>query len=171
MLTVPEACSFYTGIHRPGGDYVSDITDDFEMIEPYLPESVQSILDIGCGMAGIDVFLKNRYRNARLMLLDDDGSTPAYGWNENCQPYSSRRATEMLLKANGIEVDEWIATGVKDELKADLVISLLSWGFHYPLSTYRVQGFCIVDLRKGREPQRGEVIREGKKSWRCAFTC
>lgn len=171
MLTVPAECVKFTQMHRPGGDYVGDVMADFAMIEPFLPDRVDSIIDIGCGMAGIDVFLKALYPWATLRLLDGEGNAPVYGWGEQCHPYSSRAAAEALLYSNGVEHDGWIDIGERGPLKADLVISLLSWGFHYPLSAYAVEGFCIADLRRGREPARGRVIREHAKSDRCAFQC
>lgn len=166
---VPERCLAYTRLHRPGGDYVADVGGDFAMIEPWLPAVVDSILDIGCGMAGIDVLLKRRYPWARLILMDGEGTRARYGWNERCEPYSSRLAAEALLAANGVASYEWIEAGTKRELRADLVVSLLSWGFHYPLKTYRVRGFCIADLARAHEPPRGRVIEQHKHSARCAF--
>jgi hypothetical protein len=142
------------------------------MIEPFLPSNVESILDIGCGMAGIDVFLKRKFPSARLELLDGDGKhQAAYGFSPDAKPYSSRAATSALLEANGVSCDRWHEAGTKEELKADLVISLLSWGFHYPLSTYKVRGFCIADLRKSHEKPRGTVIFQAPKFERCAFAC
>ena len=45
------------------------------------------------------------------------------------------------------------------EIKVDLILSLMSWGFHYPVSTYlqsvyntfRDGGIVILDIRKGTE--------------------
>jgi hypothetical protein len=139
------------------------------MIEPYLPDRVESILDIGCGMAGIDVLLKRKFPHARLELLDGDGGIGSYGFTSTIG--NSRKATDALLKANGFECDKWHEVGTKEELQSDLVISLLSWGFHYPLSTYQVKGFCIADLRIEKEKPRGVVISAAQKYRRCAFVC
>lgn len=158
-------------LYRPNGDYASEVEADFAQIEPFLPSQASSILDIGCGLAGIDVFLKRKYPGARLTLLDSDGDVAVYGWGEVNNPYGSRALAEELLMVNGVQVDEWLPAGTKGKLKADLVVSLVAWGFHFPLSTYDVEGFCIADFRKGREPLRGTVIVENGKLARCAFTC
>lgn len=139
------------------------------MILPFLPVEVESILDIGCGMAGIDVFLKRRYPKASLLLLDGDGDDPRDGWNEQLDAFSSRSVAAELLAANGVSVDRWLDVNTTEPLVADLVISLASWGYHYPLSTYKVSGFCIADLRKSQEPQRGVVIMDYTKRARCAW--
>jgi hypothetical protein len=171
MLVVPEKCVRWLQAQRPQGDYQKEIELDFLMIEPYLPEKVDSIIDIGCGMAGIDVFLKRKFPNARLELLDGDGEQTNYGFSKVCKPYNSRECTTEFLAANGVKCDRWHEAYTKEHLKADLVISLLSWGFHYPLGMYKVSGFCIADLRKSHEEVRGKVISEATKYHRCAFTC
>lgn len=186
-LIVPDACVRYIRWQRlPGVEdvklrYAEWVAEDFASIEPYLPKRVNSILDIGCGMAGIDVFLKRRYPKASLSLLDGNGSnvirkgTPNESgmgkWHQKLKPYSSRKHAEMLLSANGIAVDRWHNIGTKKTLEADLIVSLYSLGFHYPLSTYRLKGLCIADLRREREPVRGEVIASGPKHDRCLFRC
>lgn len=171
LLIVPAQCEGWLRVQRPQGDYQKEIEQDFRIIENHLPERVESIIDIGCGMAGIDVFLKRKYPAARLDLLDGDGKFQSYGFSPTSKPYSSRACAEELLAANGVKCDGWIDVGTNDQLKADLVISLLSWGFHYPLSAYNVSGFCIADLRKGHEGRRGVVIYEAAKYDRCAFLC
>lgn len=171
MLVLPEECVGWTHVQRPGADYLKSVEEDFKQIEPYLPENVESILDIGCGMAGIDVYLKRKFPNARLELLDGDGKHQAYGFRSDTKPYSSRVAAEKLLEANGVKLDRWHEPFTKDHLKAGLVISLISWGFHYPLNAYKVSGFCIADLRRPQEPARGTIITKTAKYDRCAFTC
>ena len=168
-MIVPKVSRRFTHLHRPHLDYSESVRIDFEFIEPYLPEKVGSILDIGCGMAGIDVLLKKKFPEAKLSLLDGDGLSPQYSWSLEGRPYSNLKATETLLKENGVKVDQWLKVGTKDLLQADLIISLLSWGFHYPLSSYKVKGFCIADLRKDFEEKRGLVIMESNKLNRCAW--
>jgi hypothetical protein len=169
-LVIPESCLPYLAWHRTGvHDYRQSVLDDFEAIEPFLPERVESIIDIGCGMAAIDVLLKRKYPDAKLWLLDGDGDTPVYEWNDVCAPYSSRDAADGMLFTNGICHDGWLDVGTKDLLYADLFVSLQSWGFHYPLSTYDATGFCIADLRLKNEKARGKVISQNERFARCAW--
>jgi len=168
--------------------YLKWVAEDFAGMEPVLPAHVDTILEIGCGMAAIEVHLKRKYPNAKLWLLDGTGANIVKfddtdsdvgkgGWNENLQPYNSREHTEMLLEANGVKVDRWIDIGTKEHLKADLILSMASWGYHYPFSTYSVEGFVICDLRRGREDARiqrvmangGKNIFKGPKYERCAW--
>jgi hypothetical protein len=174
LIIVPESAVSYLYLHRNRGrdDWGASFENDYAEIEAFLPATVGRIIDIGCGMAGIDVCLKRRYPMAELWLLDGGWQTGARrdGWNETMTPFSSRDAAEELLAANNVEADRWIDAGTSEHLKADLIVSLASWGFHYPLSTYNITGYCIADLRKGKEKQRGKVIADHPKRLLCAFT-
>ena len=156
-------------------DYVLSVAQDFEQIAPFLPEKVNTILDIGCGLAGIDILLKQKYPDARLMLLDSDGKAENFrgGFDNEMLPFMQRTETERFLESNGVNVNQWLDVGTKETLAADLIISLYSWGWHYPLETYKVKGLAIADLRgtsKGKLI--APVIVNGKhKGNRCAFEC
>lgn len=161
---IPQEC-FETAKRHRYVDYSKSVEADFEMIEPHLPKEVNSILDIGCGLAGIDVFLKRKYPKASLTLLDSDGSHGNAGFSAGGGAGGDRKLTQSLLEANEVKIDRWLDIGTKDCLSADLVISLLSWGFHYPLSEYSVEGLCIADIRHGHKAPKGLTIsRELKYS-------
>lgn len=151
--------------------YASWVAEDFANMEPWLPIRAERIIEVGCGMAGLSVFLKRHYPDARLELLDGDTVTREGGAGYSSAPdvYNSRACTEALLAANGVTVDRWIDIGTKELLEADLIVSMASLGLHYPLSTYRLKGLCIVDLRRGPEKTRGEIIFKGIKYDRCLF--
>ena len=173
-VVVPDTAIPFFQRHRNcfkrGGTVNSSLLSDFVMIGPYLPDKVSRILDIGCGMAGIDVLLKRRYPDAELWLLDGDGNDPRDGWEKSRpEAFSSREEADKLLLANNVIADRWIDINTTEHLKADLVISLASWGYHYPLKTYRVTGFCIADLRTSEEKPRGRIIAAYPKRNRCAW--
>ena len=150
-MKVPDECLKWIVLHRTHL-YVRSIEEDFNGMEPYLPSECSSILDIGCGMAGIDVLLARRYPHAQLHLLDGDGDESNFrgGMKPSMLPFNSRGAADQLLAANGVTKQVWHDIGTQD-LKADLVISLLSWGWHYPLETYRVRAkTTIADVREKR---------------------
>lgn len=167
--------------------YPEWVAEDFAGMEPYLPDRVDSILEIGCGMAAIEVFLKRKYPDAHLSLLDGTGSniveqgkpaeTGKGGWQDTLEPYNSREHTELLLAANGVTVDCWIDIGTKERLEANLILSMASYGYHYPFTTYDVHGLVICDLRRTNEGARikaikaggGKVIFVGPKYDRCMW--
>lgn len=168
-LIVPEGVMEVLKTFRTSGDYATDVANDFAQMEPHFPEKVDTILDIGCGLAGLDVLLRRKYPKARVMLLDKEVGVPYYNFEQGMAPYGNRAAAEELLLANGVHDAEWIEGS--GELEADLIVSTLAWGFHFPLSTYKVRGFCIADLRRGKEEPRGKVIAESNSYLRCAWQC
>lgn len=152
--------------------YAEWVARDFADMIPHLPERVDSILEIGCGMAALEVFMKHRYPNARLELLDGNfvSREGGAGYSDNPDVYNDRALTELLLGANGVTVDRWHDIGTKELLQADLIISMASFAYHYPRSTYRIKGFTILDFRRGVEKNPpGEVIFVGPKYDRRAF--
>jgi hypothetical protein len=82
-------------------DYVLSLVGDFEQITPYLPEKVNSILDIGCGLGGIDILLKQRFPEAHLSLLDSDGSPENFrgGFGEEMLPFKQRRQGRPMVRS------------------------------------------------------------------------
>jgi len=167
---MPDACKAAALRHRPNADYAKSVEYDFDMIAPHLPQTVASIIDIGCGVAGIDVHLKRKYPAAHLTLLDSDGAACNSGLSVKGAAGGDRKAAELMLESNGLKVDRWLPIGTAELLEADLIISLLSWGFHYPLSAYKAKGLCIADVRRG-QPSPGKVIWMAKSSNRTVWTC
>lgn len=168
-IIVPEDCLASLKHFRTSGDYAEDVENDFAQMLPHFPAKVDTILDIGCGLAGIDVLLRRHFPKARIQLLDKTGGGFYYNFSDGQPPYGNREDAEALMFVNGLHDAEWVED--VDALEADLIVSTLAWGFHFPLSTYKVKGFCIADLRKGKEQQRGKVIAESTSYLRCAFQC
>lgn len=184
-LNIPDACVPFIRLQRsryierkvPDPEevkrrYAAHVAEDFAGMTPHLPGHVSRILEIGCGMAALQVWMHERYPDAEIELLDADETTTqgGAGYSDKSELYNSWARTEELLGANGVTVSRWHRVGTQDLLEADLVVSMASWGYHYPLSTYKVRSpMCIVDLRRGPEQQRGKVIFAGPKYDRCAF--
>ena len=149
--------------------YQKDIFDDYLEIKPFLPNKCQSILDVGCGIAGIDLFFFRHYDKSDFLkfhLLDktEMDKKVFYNYKPKGAFYNSLFVACEFLRRNGIpEKNINLLEAEKDfQIKAppelDLIVSLISWGFHYPVSTYldqvynllRKDGHLIMDLRKER---------------------
>jgi SAM-dependent methyltransferase len=147
--------------------YSRMIRADFEMIRPHLPTGATRILDIGCGIGGLDVLLYRHYRTSPdlvISLLDrtDPHTIPKYGFLGTTEYYNALQASSAVLRLNDVPVDVFrtldAAGGAFPEGPIDLVISIASWGFHYPLPVYldRVDrvlapdGRLILDVRRGQ---------------------
>ena len=163
-------------------EYGREIEATFATFRDYLPETADNILDIGSGMAGIDVLLGGHYPGATLHLLDKSGVSPRILQKE-IDIWLHSDAARELLAANGITnpvvCHDMHCDPFPDQM-FDVVVSLLSWGFHYPISTYapRCRGIMVVDVRKGTggEAMLAEygdlkVVHEARKYRRVVVKC
>ena len=75
-------------------------------------------------------------------MLDKDkiDRTIKYGFSENYESYNDLAETKNLLCKNGIKVEQIHLRNVDKKIeinsKIDLIISLKSMGYHYPLENY-----------------------------------
>ena len=147
--------------------FEDDIKNEYLSIKDFLPETCSSILDIGCGVAGIDVFLNYHYQDQHptFYLLDKTHTEDSvfYAFNTKGAFYNSLNvAKTMLIENNTSErfvhlVEATDNNDIKIYRNVDLIISLISWGFHYPVETYLEKaysllvkgGSMIIDVRKG----------------------
>ena len=140
--------------------YYDSIVSDYDSIKSHLPNKCARSLDIGCGIGGIDLMLNRHYNGStELNLLDfnkiDD--KVYYGFKDKTSSYNSLDMTAEFLRNNGVSPDNIKTHDANGDFpggKFDLIISLISWGFHYPISTYLKQvkaaqgGIIIMDVRK-----------------------
>ncbi|OEK06760.1 class I SAM-dependent methyltransferase [Roseivirga misakiensis] len=155
--------------------YTDDILRDFNSIKPHLPATASNILDIGCGIAGIDLFLSQTYQHEVNLHLIDKTSIQEevfYGYEPSGSFYNSMEYSRGFLEQNGVPKSNIHLQEATDDneilfpVSFDLVVSLISWGYHYPVSTYldtvfdklAPGGKLIIDVRKGSEGL--ELIKE-----------
>jgi len=148
----------------------ADVRSDFFEMQPYLPKRAGAILDIGCGLGVIDLFLNSHYRGTPMFYLVDRNQVEKriwYGYNRRGAFYNSLDLTRQILVDNGIEeknIQIIVApeNGVLSiERPIDLCVSLRSLGFHYPIRSYiqsvkkalSPQGAMILDIRHGTDGQ------------------
>jgi SAM-dependent methyltransferase len=148
--------------------YLSDMKEEFGSIKAFLPQKCRSLLDIGCGIGGIDLFLYRHYKYSdpmQVYLLDKTRIEPQvyYLFEPKGAFYNSLEIAKEMLVGNGVDSQHIHLIEANDNNTIDvvqsfeLVISLISWGFHYPVSTYlhhvyqalADEGVLILDVRKG----------------------
>lgn len=146
--------------------YMDDMAHEYAVIKSALPEECRSVLDIGCGIAGINIFIQQHYngKDLKFYLLDKSAveDNVFYLFNARGAFYNSLDLARDTLVSSGIKKEniDLLEANEKNEINVphslDLIISLISWGFHYPITTYldRVyellsdKGRLIVDVRK-----------------------
>lgn len=143
------------------------MTEELVSLRPLLPRTVARVLDVGCGVGGIDALLFQHYgrdRTIHFFLLDrtELPRPPRYGFSDGSEFYNSLEVAKHLLCANGVAEANVhpiraAEAGPVSLPEVDLVISLASWGFHYPVSVYldpvwralAPGGVVILDVRTG----------------------
>ena len=150
--------------------FIRDMQEEYRRIRDALPDSPLHILDIGCGVAAINLFLFRHYRQSprtHFHLLDKTSTAHRvyYGFKSQGAFYNSLAVARELLIQNGVPAENIHLMEVTPDLHIpvatplDLVISLLSWGHHYPVETYLNQvhdrlasgGRLILDIRHGTD--------------------
>ena len=116
---------------------------ELNTFQNFLPKNVINIMDIGCGLGIIDILLNNFYnKQTNFYLLDKNkvDSKIKYGFNSNYESYNSLNETKNLLLKNEINTNQINIFDVDKKIeinkKIDLVISLKSMGYHYPIDNY-----------------------------------
>ena len=116
---------------------------EFETFKHFLPNSVNNIMDIGCGLGIINVYLNNFFGKKPIFFLLDKNRIDKkikYGFSSNYESYNDLNETKNILLENDVDISSLYLFDVEKEFqinkKMDLVISLKSMGYHYPIDTY-----------------------------------
>jgi len=142
-------------------------------MKKYLPPNPLKILDIGCGLAIVDIFLYCHYyrnKNIKYYLLDKtqiDNNIHG-GFREEGSFYNNLDYVGEICENSGLtnyELVDATKENIKNMTGLDLVISNISWGFHYPISMYLEEvsaamnkgGVLILDVR---DPQGIEQLEK-----------
>jgi SAM-dependent methyltransferase len=172
-------------------DYSEEMRAQFDRRIAFIPRSARSVLDVGCGLAGIDLHLYEYLRDndPNFYLLDRTCVEDRvwYSFKPQGAFYNSLELAKVNLIRNGVPEDRVHCVEAPDDgnldgviRSVDLVVSTISWGFHYPIGFYlesvaRIMsngGVLLVDIRKGTDglaelerqfPRLTEVVDEGEK--------
>ncbi len=144
--------------------YTEDMLKEYNEIKDFLPVKCLRILDIGCGIGGINFFIFKHYnQNIEFHLLDKSiiDQNIHFGFRDNASFYNSLKLAKQFLNLNSIPKKNIYTHEATPDYSisingtVDLIISLLSWGFHYPVAIYleRVsellsQEFFNIHLKK-----------------------
>ena len=109
----------------------------------FLPNSVNTIMDIGCGLGIINIYLNEFFEKKPVFFLLDKNKVDrkiTYGFSSNYESYNDLNETKHILLENNIDTSCMYLFDVEKQFvitkKMDLVISLKSMGYHYPINTY-----------------------------------
>jgi SAM-dependent methyltransferase len=149
--------------------YFESCASDLKDILVAAPGAHRHILDIGCGMAGVDILLSRELRHVcgrghapKFYLMDKNHVDEVIGYGyksaDKASAYCDFRTARAFAGLNGIRRNVFFFSESWPEQPVcfDLIFSLISCGFHYPLGAYLTQildslatgGRVILDIRK-----------------------
>ena len=110
---------------------------DFLEIKNYLPSNVSNIMDIGCGLGILNIFLNKHYNNFPTFFLLDKNKIDRkikYGHSKTYESYNLLDNTKNILVKNGINIEKLKLYDVEKKIlvpskSIDLVISIKSMGY------------------------------------------
>lgn len=148
--------------------YIKGLNHQFDAIQPYIPAILDSSLDIGSGVGGIDILLQKKFNHA-VYLLDAVETDPIC--TKHDVPFNSSTVTREYFIANNSRVFGYIdpedaQSGKMFTPKFDLIHSVGSYCFHYSPVKYLnfVKASChestvlIFDVRN-THPDWLEILR------------
>ena len=116
---------------------------ELETFKNFLPNSAKNIMDIGCGIGIINIYLNFFFSSkTNFFLLDKNriDKKIKYGFSNDYESYNDLNETKNILLENDIEstcINLFdVEKPIKIDKKIDLVISLKSMGYHYPFEVY-----------------------------------
>lgn len=161
MLALPDGIDRYLRQQRSevaGADgFVAAIEAEFALLRGMLVPG--DVLDIGCGLGGMSV-LAAHHCGGRLHLMDGSGwADRRTGFGPDMGAFNDMHLTAEMMRVNGVRDWQPWPIGSTDIPPVDNIISLLSWGWHYPVETYldlarrilRPGGRLILDIRGGTD--------------------
>jgi len=144
----------------------SDYRHDAAQLLAILPTTdLARVVSVGPGNGLLELLLMQHFNgNAQLLLIDiEQSDSHHHGFHNQGAGYASLRSTIDFLSINGIEESRAIGCNPLNEpipnFEFDLLISILSMGFHYPCDDYvnyminscAPNGMIVVDKRIGSQ--------------------
>ena len=156
VTTTPKGgLSFYTKLSE----------SEYQVLKDYLNPYPKQILELGCGLGRMSIFLNKKHpSNSKYFLADASIITPTtkngrYGWDPGTW-YNDLELTKEFCENNGLvnfEVIDLAVPSLTSLRDIDFVFSVMSVGFHYPIEQYldelklimKPDSLLIFGVRKG----------------------
>jgi hypothetical protein len=136
--------------------------EEWASIGDFVPDNTKYIADIGSGLGGVHEFTTTHVTGLqKIFLIDKPESRQIYyGYRSIASSYNQLELSCAYLDWVGVESDMLSAIDVtKDPLPEgpfDVVLAMLSWGYHFPVSTYldfvteriSATGVLLMDVRR-----------------------
>lgn len=137
--------------------YLESCKGDAHRIARHIPpdKTPAVCVDIGGGLGGVSAMLAELWPAAEFIILDRDGHEGRKVNFSNDEPfgkYNQLALTSQFLKSGRVRHKTCNIEAQSPPAKVDLAFSVLSWGFHYPVSAHiawvaKATDQLIIDCR------------------------
>lgn len=159
-------------------DILNLIYSDFMGVFPGNIQSLKNVMDIGCGMSIIDLYLSKINPNINFYLVDkneiSDFSDYTYIYKNKYYHMNQWDAVEDGIINSGLELNKFHFREPVSEFpkNLDLIISTASWCWHYSKDDYwdraynslRVGGYLVLQILFRKDRDYVEEISDALKS-------
>ncbi len=135
--------------------YLASCLKDAELIAGAIKTAPAIAIDLGGGLGGVSACLSEFWPDCKFVIVDRDGREGRkINYGEDFGKYNQLEETGKFLRSGGVKHQLVNIDVQPSPITADLVFSVLSWGFHYPIETHLDWVVCaarqvIVDCRAG----------------------
>jgi SAM-dependent methyltransferase len=142
-------------------EFESKAERDYRTVKDWILPEYKAVLDIGSGLGGVDIFIGNETNIHTINIMDGDGTVEkTSSYREDTSAWCDRKIAKDLIERN-VPFECRVIDHPPDPsltIPIDLVISLKSWGHHYPVAVYlglverslAPGGRVIMDIRHRR---------------------
>jgi len=136
-------------------------------------DTMDHFVSIGPGNGIFEMMIYEKIKYERILLIDIEHTDDyRHGFHEQGSGYASLKSTKEFMVSNGVPADKILLCNPRKEklppMQFDMLISLLSMGFHYPCDEYvdfileniRPCGFVVFDKRKDVPDPGFELLSE-----------
>jgi hypothetical protein len=137
------------------GAYLDSCQKHADMIAGAILTAPAIAIDLGGGLGGVSACLSKFWPDCEFVIVDRNGREGRkINYGEDFGKYNQLEETGKFLESGGVKHRMVNIDVQPPPAEADLIFSVMSWGFHYPVETHlawaaSASPLAIVDCRAG----------------------
>ena len=117
--------------------YLASCQSDASLIAKTVVTAPRIAVDLGGGLGGVSACLSKLWPECEFVIVDRNGREGRkINYGEDFGKYNQLEETGKFLRSGGVKHRLINIDTQLPPTQADLIFSVLSWGFHYPIDTH-----------------------------------
>jgi hypothetical protein len=135
--------------------YLASCRKDAELIAGAIKTAPAIAIDLGGGLGGVSACLSKFWPDCEFVIVDRDGREGRkINYGQDFGKYNQLEETGKFLRSGGVKHRLVNIDVQPPPARVDLIFSVMSWGFHYPIETHldwtaAAAKQVVVDCRAG----------------------